>query len=64
MRTVQDVGEIEFRSKKHRLLVLESDTQEELGAMVTKAKEKGWLDYADGFSVATEFFSAWMLKPI
>ncbi|MFC6282184.1 MULTISPECIES: hypothetical protein [Polaromonas] len=54
----------EFPLKFQRVLVLQSDNQIELDALIEKAKLKGWECYAEGTVPDTNDLSTWMLKSV
>ncbi len=63
MYKVIDAGAIEHEDEPHRLLVLQADTFEELDALMTRSKAKGWLEYVEGVATQGPRLGCWMLKP-
>lgn len=63
MYQVIDAGAIEHEKEPHRLLVLQADTFEELDALVSRSKAKGWLEYVEGVAAQGPRLGCWMLKP-
>lgn len=64
MRRVLEEGELIHNEQVHRLLVVEADTAQELQELLEKARDKGWLDYAEGQVPDRYWHGAWMLKPV
>lgn len=52
----------EFPGKPDRILALEADTPEEIEALISRALNKGWQDYARGIEPDTRRPAAWLKK--
>ncbi|WP_159608857.1 hypothetical protein [Hydrogenophaga sp. PBL-H3] len=63
MYQVIDAGAIEHEKEPHRLLLLQADTVEELEALISLSKAKGWLEYVEGVATQGPRLGSWMLKP-
>jgi len=63
MYQVIDAGLIEHEKEPHRLLVLQADTSEELDALISRSKVKGWIEYVEGVATKGPRLGCWMLKP-
>ncbi len=63
MRRVHEPLEMVYERRPHRMLVLESDSTQELDELVERARGKGWQDYLEGRVPADGWYSVWMLKP-
>ena len=61
MRTVVDVGPMEYKGAPHRLLVIETDTTAEMDQALALALERGWFVYVEGTSDKNRL-SKWFLK--
>lgn len=64
MRRILEMGEHRYRGKAQRLLVIESDSEDELLGLMSAASKKGWSLYVQGTVPESGWQSAWMMKPL
>lgn len=62
MRRTQEVGEILYDQRRHRMLVIEADDLEEWTLLLDRARTKGWHVYQEGKAPQNRWYSAWMVK--